>query len=273
MGIVITQDSLVEDVHFKREWITPYQLGYKSVAVNISDVFASGACPAYITIALSLPNNLSENFVEDFYKGAEAALYGAKIIGGDITGSADKIFISISAVGKTKNRNISSRKNAKPGYIIITKGQFGASAAGLSKLISGDNSSPELIKAHLEPQLDYNFADIIARTVCEPYAMMDTSDGLADALFKIAEAGDVKAVVDYSLIPHPHNVSKDFVLFGGEDYNLIAAIPEKYISCIPGANVLGKIVDYDGVRLDISGQIFREYSELEVFNHFGENNG
>ena len=65
LGIVVSQDSLVEDVHFKREWCTPFQLGYKSVTVNISDILASGAKPAYVTIALSLPDDIDENFIKE----------------------------------------------------------------------------------------------------------------------------------------------------------------------------------------------------------------
>ena len=78
LGIVISQDSLVENVHFKRAWATPFQLGYKSIAVNISDILASGAKPAYVTVALSLPNNIDGKFVEEFYKGAKTALHGAE---------------------------------------------------------------------------------------------------------------------------------------------------------------------------------------------------
>lgn len=113
LGIVVTQDSLVEDVHFKLDFITPFQLGYKSVTVNISDVCASGAEPKYLTISLSLPKYVDEKFVKDFYEGAKMAAGDVKIVGGDLTGS-DKIYISASAIGSTKERKISSRSNAKP---------------------------------------------------------------------------------------------------------------------------------------------------------------
>ena len=271
-NIVVTQDSLVENIHFKRSWCTPYQLGYKSVIVNISDILASGAIPKYLTISLSIPNSINEDYIKEFYKGAEKALNGAKIIGGDITGSTDKLMISITAIGSTANRNISSRKYAKEGYIIITSGKYGASAAGLKELINGNNNQ-ELIKAHLEPNLDYVFANDIATIVKEPYAMMDTSDGFADAIFKIAEASNVKITVDYNKIPHENNISKDLVLFGGEDYNLIAAIPEKYIGKIRNAIVVGKVDKFDGEIIDISGKKYKSYQDLKVYNHFGENNG
>ena len=272
LGIVVTQDSLVEDIHFKRNWCTPYQLGFKSVIVNISDILASGAKPAYITIALSLPNNLPDNFIEEYYKGVNAALNGVKVIGGDITGADNKIFISISAIGIANNRNISSRKNAGIGYAVITKGMFGSSAAGLNELKLGGNNK-DLILSHLEPELEYDFADSIATTVKEPYAMMDTSDGLADALFKIAESSNAKVKVNYNLIPHLSFIDKNYVLYGGEDYKLIAAVPDKYVSLIPNAVLIGRVEKYDGVRLDISDEKFTSYDELNVYNHFGEHNG
>ena len=272
LNIVISQDSLVEDIHFKRKWCTPYQLGYKSVTVNISDILASGAKPLYISISLSLPNNINEEFIKDFYNGAKSALNGSIIVGGDITGSSDKIFISIAAIGSTADRNISSRKNAKKGYYIITKGLYGSSAAGLNELYT-NNKNKELIKAHLEPTVDFKFSQTVSTIVKEEYAMMDTSDGLADALFKIAEASNVKIVVDYNKIARLPNIDKDKVLFGGEDYNLIAAIPEKYLKYFSDADIIGYADSYDGIYLDISGQVFSDYNEIKAYNHFGDING
>ena len=94
LGIVVTQDSLVEDVHFSLDFMSPYQLGYKFVMVNISDVVASGAKPKYLTVALSIPTNIDENFIKEFYQGAKDACGNEiEIVGGDIT-RAEKVFIS-----------------------------------------------------------------------------------------------------------------------------------------------------------------------------------
>ena len=267
-GIVISQDNLVENVHFKRDWCTPYQLGYKSIAANISDILASGAEPAYISIALSLPDNISENFVREFYKGATESLYGAQIIGGDITGSLSDIFVSVTAIGKTAGRNIASRKNAKAGYKIITKGNHGQSAAGLEALRHNDPNL-DLILEHLEPKLEYDFSKTIATMVKEPYAMMDTSDGLADALFKIADDSQVTIEINFESIPHADYADYEKVLFGGEDYKLVAAVPEEYIDKVEGAVVIGEVKPFDGTVLNISGQKYNNYFQLKVFNHFG----
>ena len=129
LGIVITQDNFVEDIHFKRNWATPYQIGYKAAAVNISDVLASGAKPAYITVGLSLPRDIDTSFIKELYRGITAGSYGAELAGGDITGG-EKICISITALGNAKGRTISSRSNAQAGYAIILSGETGTSAAG-----------------------------------------------------------------------------------------------------------------------------------------------
>ena len=255
LGIVVTQDSLVEDVHFKLTWCTPYQLGYKAVTVNISDVLASGAEPKYITIALSLPASIDENFVEEFYKGAKSALRGAKIIGGDITGS-DKVFISITAIGTTKERKISSRKNAKIGDVVITKGEFGKSALGLKELKNGGKNL-ELIRAHLEPQLEERFAKEIATQIDCEYAMMDTSDGLADALFQIAQSSNVS--IDSKIVEG---------IFGAEDYKLVATVPRKFLKRLTEYEIIGEVIEKQDYILKIGEKKYYNYDELGLYNHF-----
>lgn len=255
LDIVITQDNFIEDIHFKTDWATPFQIGYKAAAVNISDILASGAKPEYITVGLSIPD-VDEIFINELYKGIVAGSYGAKVIGGDITG-ANKIFISITAIGKTKERNISSRKNAKPDYVIVTNSTFGESAIGLQELQQGKRKS-RAIKAHLEPKLDIDFSKNISTTVKESYAMMDTSDGLADALFQIAKASNVKIITP--------NIAG---IFGAEDYKLIAAIPKTYISQLPNYNIIGKVEPFDGTYLQIDKKNYSRYNELGLYDHFG----
>lgn len=257
LGIVVTQDSLVENVHFKLNWCTPFQLGYKAVTVNISDVLASGAEPRYVTIALSLPSKTEKNFVEDFYKGAKSALRGAKIIGGDITG-ADKVYISIVAIGTTNGRKISSRRNAHIGDVVITKGEFGKSSLGLKELMTAGSDS-ELIRAHLEPQLEENFANEIATQIDSEYAMMDTSDGLADALFQIATSSNI-------------SIDAKFVegIFGAEDYKLVATVPREFLKKLTEYEIIGKVVEKQDYILKIGDKKYYNYDELGLYNHFGK---
>lgn len=284
LGIVITQDSLVEDIHFKRSFSTPFELGYKSIAVNLSDIYASGAEAKYLTVALSLPKDVDENFVKEFYKGAKSILNGAKIVGGDITGSDNKIFISVCAIGSTKGRKISSRRNAKVGYKIITNGTHGSSNAGLNQLLNNDkNSFPEIIKEHLMPTISNKLSDAIAKSAKNDYAMMDSSDGLMDALYKIADFSGVSAIIDFEKVPYDKNLEKiedfDFkkaIFFGGEDYRLVCAISDEDLSKIDKNiyTIIGEIQeksDEDTVKVRFKGQTigFNANSlEKNLFNHF-----
>lgn len=272
LGIVVTQDSLVEDVHFSLKYFTPYQLGFKSVTVNVSDVVASGAEPKYLTISLSLPNNIDEKFVEEFYKGCKAACGDeVEIVGGDITGS-DKVFVSVCAIGSIKNRKISSRKNAKIGYKVVIAGEHGSSDIGLNLLQKGEFSPKELVEKHLMPNAQVEFGRLVGENVKEDYAMMDTSDGLMDALSVIAKESGVLLEVDFDKFLHNSLIEnyenwQNSVLFGGEDYGIIAAIPEKYNF----GTKIGTVKIGEGVDLHYNNKIVH-YSEQDVvqkvFNHF-----
>ncbi|MBR6723437.1 thiamine-phosphate kinase [bacterium] len=273
LGIVVTQDSLVEGVHFSLDYMTPYQLGYKSVMVNLSDIASSGANPKYLTIALSLPSNIDENFIDEFYKGAQQACGGEiKIVGGDITG-ADKVYVSVSAIGATEYRKIASRKNAKVGYKVVVAGLHGSSAAGLRQLLAGNNAENNFTKAHLEPMAQVEFGKNIGKNIQVDYAMMDTSDGLMDALSTIANESAVLLEVYFDKIPYDYHLVnfediQDLVLFGGEDYGIVAVVP-KDLEC--GGVEIGEVKKGLGVDLRF-GQNVTHYSkedvENKIYNHF-----
>lgn len=258
LGIVVTQDNFVEDIHFKRDWATPFQIGYKAAAVNVSDILASGAEPRYLTVGLSLPNDIDDNFVSELYRGLKVGSYGAEIIGGDITGSKS-IFISIAAIGHTKGRFISSRSNAKPGYAVIANNlKFGISSQGLIELQKGVKAS-NAIKTHLEPILDLSFSKKIATNVNTDYAMMDTSDGLADALYNIAVASNVTII------------AKEIEgMFGAEDYNLVAAVPRELLNCFSEPYIIGEVLEPSEYYLIVGDKKFKNYNELGLYDHFGE---
>lgn len=272
LGIVVTQDSLVEDIHFSTKFISAFDLGFKAVMVNVSDVVASGAEPKYLTISLSLPSNVKEDFVEEFYNGCKKACGNdVQIVGGDITGS-EKIYISISAIGKTLGRNISSRKNAKIAQKVIVSGIHGSSSAGLKLLLEGKNSPEKFIKSHINPVAQVEFGKNISTTVKEPYAMMDTSDGLMDGLSTIANESGVLLDIDFDKIPYDKDIEQfenwqDLVLFGGEDYQILATVPQNF----QGGFEIGVVKEGLGVNLKLRDKIMhysKQDVEEKVFNHF-----
>ena len=276
LGIVVTQDSLVEDVHFKLGYTSAFQLGYKSVMANISDICASGAEPKYLTISLSLPKYIDENFVQEFYKGAQKACEGVEIVGGDLTGS-DKVFISVTAIGSTKGRKISSRANAKEGYKIIVSGEHGNSAKGLEILLANSPLKKEdlkkgekFIQAHLMPVAQREFSRQIAENIARDYAMMDTSDGLADALMQIARASGVTLCVNSEKIPHDKNVDLSTVLFGGEDYQLVAVVPDEILQYVSDYTIIGK-VEGKTPAIKLDNKLITDVDN-KLYNHFKEEN-
>lgn len=279
LGIVISQDSLVEDIHFNKHMMSPYQIGYKSVMVNLSDIAASGAKPAYLTVALSLPKEIKDDAVVDFYEGAKYALENldVEIVGGDITGS-DKLYISISVIGKTLNRKISSRSHAKIGHKIITSGVHGSSAAGLRILQNDLEPDKDLIKAHLMPVAQIDFAKQISEQIQEDYAMMDTSDGLFDALFKIGSASECTMSVDFERILYDPKIKeyfsdyKDLILFGGEDYQIVATVPVELLPSLKDYIIIGEVLPKEDcvIKLNTENNV-EKFNDLsnKCFNHFG----
>lgn len=279
LGIVISQDSLVEDIHFNKHMMSPYQMGYKSVMVNLSDIAASGAKPAYLTVALSLPKEIKDDAVVDFYEGAKYALENldVEIVGGDITGS-DKLYISISVIGKTLDRKISSRSHAKIGHKIITSGVHGSSAAGLRILQNNLEPDKDLIKAHLMPVAQIDFAKQISEQIQEDYAMMDTSDGLFDALFKIGSASECTMSVDFERILYEPKIKeyfsdyKDLILFGGEDYQIVATVPVELLPSLKDYIIIGEVLPKEDcvIKLNTENNV-EKFNDLsnKCFNHFG----
>jgi len=288
-NLVVSTDTLVEDVHFKLNTISPFELGKKALLVNISDILASGAKPEYLTVSLS--GNFDENFTEEFYKGADEICekFGVDVIGGDLTGG-DKISVTVTVLGDTRGRNISSRKNAKAGYVVLLAGEHGSSATGLSILLgqadgrktegtersaqacgkTGDkkegqagcfcgaereNEREYFIKSHIEPVLQRDFSEIISKNCTMPYAMADTSDGLYDALKKISESSGAGFSIEFDKIPKKIN---DFnrVLFGGEDYGLLACVSASDFEIIKddiiktGCAVIGHVREDKAILFD-----------------------
>lgn len=219
--LILTQDTLVEDVHFLTSTISPYYLGRKSIAVNLSDIAAAGGVANYILISLSMPKHIEEAFVKEFYEGVASICkeHDVVVVGGDLT-AADKITISICALGFGNGLTPANRKNAKPGYIVAVTGPFGLSKAGF------EDPNSKFIQAHINPTPRLKEGRKILEIAKTP-AMMDASDGLADALHKISLCSNVNIEVEYDKIPREDSILKSWVLFGGEDYELVATMPEE----------------------------------------------
>jgi len=287
-GLYVTQDSLVEGVHFNLSYMTPFQLGIKAVTVNVSDLLTAVSMPMYITVGLSLPNTVDEKFVKELYRGIDTAClkYGVKVIGGDITGS-EKVVISITAIGKRCFAHGVSRKFAKESDFIIATGHFGTASAGLYALENKLPVSNILTDAFLTPEARLPELWKIKYHLDYDIASTDSSDSLAESLFQIAEASGVSISVNYSDIPVLPEVrefaktnnldEKDFVLWGGEDFELIFCVQYwafstmdtnmfKYIGQVGERTDKPTVTVYDNKSSIV---IDREMTDRKSFDHFG----
>lgn len=276
--LILTQDTLVEDIHFRLSSITPFYLGRKAIAVNLSDIAASGGVPRYITISLSMPKNTQERFIEDFYSGVRSICkeYDVLVVGGDLTAS-EKITVSVCVVASGKGLTPAGRKNAKPGDVVTVTGNFGSSRAGLNILEEQPeiraNLRAKFTEAHINPVPRLGQGRRILQAAQAP-AMMDASDGLADALYKISQASGVSMEIDFGQIPYDRDILefadfktlRDWVFFGGEDYELVATMPEQVYEQLREEFFIRKIgLVREGCGLLVDSKVFRPEG---MFRHF-----
>lgn len=227
--LLITTDALVEGIHFLLDKISPYDLGHKAMAVNVSDIAAKGGVPFAATISLSMPKTTTLEWLQEFYRGLQetAESSGAEIVGGDTTGSPGPLFISITVLGKMAKAQVKRRSAAKIGDIVCTTGFVGDSAAGLKALLDGLSS--DLIAVHQRPRPHLKEGAFLA-TFDEVHAMMDLSDGLASDTKRIADESNCQITIDPSKLPLSPTFIKegwqgdDLGFNGGEDYCLLLTV-------------------------------------------------
>lgn len=281
-NIYVTQDTLVENVHFDLNTTTACELGQKAVSVNLSDLASSLAKPMYITISLSLPKNTNTDFVRDFYTGVNAICneYNVKVAGGDLTGS-NEIFVSVCAIGKKIFDINVSRHYSKPGEAIVVTGPHGDSAGGL-KLLSRDcRENDSLIKKHLLPMPKIaeamELAAVLQKEQIKNLAIMDTSDGLGDAIYKLSKGCGYVFDINYENIPVSSELKrtfpeeyKDLVMWGGEDFELLFTVEENIFDKLD-KNKFFRIGSVSDKKIsDCVNQDFSVEFQEKSFKHFGE---
>lgn len=227
---VITTDALVEDIHFRRDWASPRDIGEKAVAVNLSDLAAMGAAPRAILLSLILPAAMTVDDFDALIDGALSAATHARasLIGGNLSRSPGPLVVDVTAMGVVRPRRVLRRSGARPGDRLFVTGALGASAAGLASLSAGRDDVPDCVAAHLRPQPRLRTGVIVARTRAAS-ACMDLSDGLADAVRQICDASACGAEIAGGAIPRHPRATEAQALTGGEDYELLFAVPNRRV--------------------------------------------
>ena len=222
-SLVYCSDLVVENTHFAQGMHPADSVGYKAVAVNVSDVGAMGGIPMSFTIALAAPGNLELAWIDEFYSGIERACrdFDICLAGGD-TSSAESIFIDVSMVGRVQTGHAVLRSGARPGDRIYVTGTLGASALGL-ELLRGGQKEHAAIRRHLYPEPRHRVGHAVAGLA---HAMIDVSDGLSTDLTHIIRESGVSAKIYRDRLPAADGASDMHVMHGGEDYELLVAAPE-----------------------------------------------
>ena len=241
-GVVVTQDTLVEGVHFRREWTSWRDLGWKAAAVNLSDLAALGAEPEALLVGLALPAATDPAAVVELYEGL--AEPGVPVAGGDTT-RAEHVVLSVTAVGRSER--VPGRAGALPGDLLIVTGPLGGAAAGLHVLREGLAEFDELVARHRRPPLRLEEGRRLARVA---HALIDLSDGIAGDAARIAERSGCRVVLEPERIPRAPGIEAvaDLPFWAmGEDYELLAAVTSGDADAL-GFPVVGRCEEGSGVE-------------------------
>jgi thiamine-monophosphate kinase len=252
---VITTDMAVEGVHFRRDWSTPFEIGRKVTAANLADVFAMGAKPTFLVVAVSLTGNEELSWIQDLAKGIvfEAGLGGATVVGGDLA-KGESVVVSITALGEVDTAIL--RSGAKIGDQIFLSNLPGWSRAGLTileKVLTIESDfAKRAVMAFKAPTINYEFA----AQLIDATSMSDLSDSLVTQAEQMAIASGVNFTIDFDLvraIPEFADLIKlaaeievnieDLILGGGEDHVFIATGKN-----LPGL-VIGEVSVGSGLKL------------------------
>ena len=244
---VLTTDALVESVHFDRRFSTPADIGYKALAVNVSDVAAMGATPHVALLSLMLPADTPIDDVDGLLDGLfeMARAVNVTLVGGNITRSPGPLIVDVTLTGWVHPRKMLTRSAGRPGDALYVSGSIGGAAAGLSWLqahghrpddVPGDPMLADCVRRHVRPEPQARLGMMVGRNRAAS-ACMDLSDGLADAVRQLAQASGTGAKLNLSALPiHPGatawfaSIGVDAVarsLEGGDDYELLLAVPAR----------------------------------------------
>ena len=248
---VITTDLLIEGVHFDLTYTPLRHLGYKSVIVNISDVYAMNAVPTQITLSLGISNRFSLEALDEFYEGVYAACnkYGVDLVGGDTTSSQKGFIISVTAIGEVTTDKFVKRSTAQKGDLLCVSGTLGAAYVGLLFLerekkiyMESPGVQPDLenesyvIGKLLKPEARKDIIEFFSTQEIIPTSMIDVSDGLSSEILHLCKDGNLGCVLYEEKIPVAEEMKKAAYKFeidptacalsGGEDYELLFTIPQ-----------------------------------------------
>ncbi|MBT5273693.1 MAG: thiamine-phosphate kinase, partial [Flavobacteriales bacterium] len=268
---LISTDLLVEGVHFDLAYMPLKHLGYKAVAINVSDICAMNGDAKQITLGLALSNRYTVEALEELYDGIKLACehYGVDLVGGDTTSSTSGLMISVTVLGEVEKNKITYRSGAKVNDLVVCTGDLGAAYLGLQilnreKEMFKENPTiqPDLtgndyvLRRQLEPEAAIKYTRILKELDIVPTSMIDISDGLSSEALHLSKSSEVgitlhedKIPVDYTAmnLANEFNMNPIFcALSGGEDYELLFTIRQEHYEKLkkdPDFTIVGFVTD------------------------------
>lgn len=276
--VLITNDLLLEGIHFDLTYTPMTHLGYKSAVVNFSDIYAMNGRPKQIVVSIGISKRFSVEDLEEFYAGLQTACdnYGVDLVGGDTSASLTGFLISITCIGEVEKGKAVLRSGAKENDLICVTGDLGAAYMGLQllereKRVFEQGTEPNaefigqeyLLERQLRPEARKDIIELLAENSIVPTSMIDISDGLSSEVLHICKNSDCgcriyedKIPIDYQTATMAEEMNMNLstaALNGGEDYELLFTVPlsmHEEISGLEGIRVIGHICSKDkGIRL------------------------
>jgi len=267
--VVVSTDLLLEGIHFDLAYVPLKHLGYKSIMVNLSDIFAMNAHPTQVLVSIGLSNRFSLEAIEEIYQGMNIACkrYGVDLVGGDTSASKQGLVISVTAIGKQSAEKITKRDTAQINDLICVTGDLGAAYMGLQLLereknvyLSNPQIQPDLegfdyiVERQLKPEARKDIIDLFQDRNIIPTSMIDVSDGLASEILHLCKSSNVGVNIYEEKIPidpMTYESARSFnldptvcALSGGEDYELLFTIKQSDFDKIknsPDISIIGHI--------------------------------
>lgn len=288
---VISSDMLVEGVHFDLSYMPPQHLGYKAVAVNLSDIYAMNARPTQITVNIAVSNRFGIEYLDKIYEGIRHAceVFEVDLIGGDTSSSFSGLILSITAIGEVDENKITERSGAKENDLLVVSGDLGGAYMGLQVLErektvfqANPDAQPDLseysyaVERQLKPEARKDIPELLEKLGVLPTSMIDISDGLSSEVLHLCKASELGVRIYEEKIPVDPTILKvceefkisstTIALNGGEDYELLFTIPledHDKIKGNPHLTVIGhmtekaagsNLVARDGAELPLQAQ-------------------
>lgn len=297
---LVTTDLLLEGIHFDLRYVPLKHLGYKSVVVNLSDVYAMNGTPRQITVSLGVSKRFTLEHIEELYSGIRLACeeYGVDLVGGDTSASVTGLLISVTCLGEADENDIVYRNGARDTDLICVSGDLGAAYMGLQLLererqvaegMNDDSFQPDfagkeyLLERQLKPEARRDVIAEMRELGIRPTAMMDVSDGLSSELLHICKDSGVgcrvyedRIPIDYQTAIQAEEFNMNLVtaaMNGGEDYELLFTVPltdHEKVSQMKTAHLIGRVtkpelgaymVTRDGQEMEIRAQGWNAFNE------------